>query len=355
MPSPSIRPLLLELARAGHRLPIGADLVLHELPDPEAARLDSTRLGRVIEDAARRYCTPLAFPLMDLRLEKADLLSSLGVPAEQVDAFHFTSPPDAAELARVLEDPDRPFPQASLAQQGAIRHIATSTDLVPIGMTIGPFSLMTKLLADPITPLALAASGADPNGDESIVLAATALRMALATVLRSVSAQIRAGARAVIVCEPAVSATYLSPRQIARAPHVFEEFVLHPLRSVRGRIEQLGAALILHDCGQLTAGLVRTLASELRPAMLSLGSSRKLWEDAALVPEDTVLYGNLPTRQFYSDSAMPLEEVRRLTRELAARVRDTGHPFILGSECDVLHVPEAAETIRRKVEAMLEA
>jgi hypothetical protein len=34
-------------------------------------------------------------------------------------------------------------------------------------------------------------------------------------------------------------------------------------------------------------------------------------------------------------------------------MRGTGHPFILGSECDVLHVPEAAETIRRKVEAML--
>jgi hypothetical protein len=33
----------------------------------------------------------------------------------------------------------------------------------------------------------------------------------------------------------------------------------------------------------------------------------------------------------------------------------SGHPFILGSECDVLFVPEAAGTILRKVEAMLEA
>jgi hypothetical protein len=30
-----------------------------------------------------------------------------------------------------------------------------------------------------------------------------------------------------------------------------------------------------------------------------------------------------------------------------------GHAHILGSECDVLHVPDAAGTIRRKVEAML--
>jgi hypothetical protein len=50
---------------------------------------------------------------------------------------------------------------------------------------------------------------------------------------------------------------------------------------------------------------------------------------------------------------MPLERVREMTRELVLRMRDTGHPFVLGSECDVLHVPESGATIRRKVEAML--
>jgi predicted RNase H-like nuclease (RuvC/YqgF family) len=42
-----------------------------------------------------------------------------------------------------------------------------------------------------------------------------------------------------------------------------------------------------------------------------------------------------------------------MTRDLVTRMRGTGHPFILGSECDVLHVPQAATEIRRKVEAML--
>lgn len=350
-----IRSLLLELAAAGLRMPIGADLVLHEEPDPEAARLHPERLGAVIERAARRYRTPLAFPLMDLRLEKADLLSALNVPEADIDAFHFAGPPDEDVIRRVEEQGPRPFPPACLAQQGAIGHIATRTDLVPVGMAIGPFSLMTKLLADPITPLALAASGVTEDGDAGVRLAAAALRMSLATVLRSVRAQTHAGARAVILCEPAVSITYLSPRMMGRAPDVFHRFVLAPLLAVREQIHAGGADLILHDCGQLSPDLVRTLASELRPAMLSLGSSRRLWEDAASVPDDTVLYGNLPTRQFYSDAAMPAEEVRRLTRELVERMRATGHPFILGSECDVLHVPEAAATIRRKVEVMLEA
>jgi hypothetical protein len=31
------------------------------------------------------------------------------------------------------------------------------------------------------------------------------------------------------------------------------------------------------------------------PVILSLGSSRVLWEDAQLVPKHVVLYGNLPS------------------------------------------------------------
>jgi hypothetical protein len=78
-----------------------------------------------------------------------------------------------------------------------------------------------------------------------------------------------------------------------------------------------------------------------------------LWEDAAIVPKHVVLYGNLPTKNFYSDDAVPLEAVPEMARELIGRMRMAGHPHILGSECDVLHVPEASETIRRKLAAML--
>ena len=89
-------------------------------------------------------------------------------------------------------------------------------------------------------------------------------------------------------------------------------------------------------------------------AMLSLGASRLLWEDAALVPRDIVLYGNLPSKQFYSDATMPAARVRELAGELLQRMRATGHPFILGSECDVLNVPGSEVRIREKVKAFLE-
>ena len=66
-----------------------------------------------------------------------------------------------------------------------------------------------------------------------------------------------------------------------------------------------------------------------------------------------MLYGNLPSKSFYSDGAMPLDEVVRRIDELVANMKACGHPYILGSECDVLFVPDAQEAIRKKVDAMM--
>jgi hypothetical protein len=121
---------------------------------------------------------------------------------------------------------------------------------------------------------------------------------------------------------------------------------------IKSALEDLGLDLFFHCCGELTEQMVRGYAS-LDPAILSLGSSRVLWEDAALVPQATVLYGNLPTRRFYSDE-LSEDDVVALARETVARMRAVGHPHILGSECDVLSVPGREVVIRSKVRAFLE-
>ncbi len=334
-------------------MPIGADLLLHEEPDPDEVLLHPDRLGRVVEKAARRYRTPLAFPLMDLRLEKADLLSLLGVPERDADRFHFSGSPSAEQVARVTSAANEPFSPRIQANQGAVRYIRDRTDLFPVGMLIGPFSLMTKLVADPITAIAIGAGGVTGEEDDDVRAVERCLTMALAAVLRSAQAQIEAGARALIVCEPAANTVYLSPRQMRGGADILERFVLQPNRQLRELLRAGGVDLIFHDCGELLTDMVRRFAAELEPAMMSLGSSRKLWDDAAVVPQDIVLFGNLPTKTFYSDSAMPVEEVARRTIELRDHMAACGHPHILGSECDVLHVPEAAETIREKVRVML--
>jgi hypothetical protein len=336
------RGLFLNLARRGCRFPIATDLALHDHPDPDNVRRDPQALGRVIAASAQRWGCPLGIPLMDLRLEKADLLSAFGIPEEESEAFHFNGRPPASL-------PRRLFLPAHAAAIGAIRWVRDHTSLIPCGMAIGPFSLLTRLLSDPITPLALLARGLTAEDDPAIDIALRARQLALDTVTRSVRAQLEAGSQAVMICEPSASIAYLSPRQMRAGATLFEDFVLAPNRALRDLIESAGALLFFHNCGELTNDMVAAFARELRPAALSLGSSRDLAADAALVPRDVVLYGNLPTRRFYSDSALPEDEVARLTASLLERMHAADHPHICGSECDVLHVPGARDAIDRKL------
>jgi hypothetical protein len=156
-----------------------------------------------------------------------------------------------------------------------------------------------------------------------------------------------------MICEPAANTSFISPRQIKAGSDLFERLVMEPNLRLKAALGAAGCDLIFHDCGELMDPMVEAFAHRLHPVILSLGSSRKLWQDAHLVPSDVVLYGNLPTKSFYSDGAMPIEEVIRRTNELVANMKACGHAHILGSECDVLFVPEAHETIRNKVDAMM--
>jgi uroporphyrinogen-III decarboxylase len=334
-------------------MPVGTDLVLNEESEPEKARNDGLALGRVIERSARRWGTPLAIPLMDLRLEKIDLLAMAGVSAAEAEAFHFDGPIEDALLAELCGEQTVPLCPGSAARDEAIAYIRSRADLIAVGMAIGPFSLTTRLMADPISAAAMAGSGAEPEDSPDVKLLWQCLRMAEAAVLRSLRSQMAQGAQAIMICEPAACKAYISPRQMKAGSNLFERLVMEPNLRMREALDQGGCDLIFHDCGELIDPMVEAFANRLHPKMLSLGGSRKLWEDARLVPADVVLYGNLPTKSFYSDAAMPMEEVVRRTEEITANMKACGHPHILGSECDVLFVPEAHETIRKKVDAMM--
>jgi len=340
------RQYYLDLAAAGLKMPIGTHLVLHEHADHHSIPEDGRKLGAVIEETARRFRCPMALPLMDLKLEKEAVLSARGIAAAEIDTFHFDETPDDDHEVRLTRRMN--------AVCEAIRYISEETDLLPVGMGIGPFSLMTKLIGDPITPVFLAGDGATADDDEEVARVERLLEMSAAAVRFYLDAQIQAGARAIIVCEPAANNVYFSPNQLEESHDVFDRYVMDLNRAIRGQLAAAGVDLVFHDCGELTDGMVRRFAG-LDPAMISLGSSRRLWEDAALVSKSTVLYGNLPTKQFYSDELVPLGRVRELSRQLLERMRAVGHPFILGSECDVLSVPGRERSIMAKVEEFLNA
>ena len=50
---------------------------------------------------------------------------------------------------------------------------------------------------------------------------------------------------------------------------------------------------------------------------------------------------------------MPPSKVVEMSRELHSKMRAAGHPFILGSECDVLSVTGKEDLIRRKVDLFM--
>jgi len=338
------RQFYLDLAASGLKMPIGTHLVLHEHADHAVIPDDGRRLGAVIEEAARRFRCPLALPLMDLKLEKEALLLARGIAPAEIDTFHFAETP--------RDDWHIPLTRRMDAVCEAIHHIAHKTDLLPVGMGIGPFSLMTKLISDPITPVFLAGDGATADDEDEVGLLERLLELSSKTIRTYLNAQIQAGAKAIILCEPAANNVYFSPNQLEQSYDVFDRYVMQLNRQIRDQLSAAGVDLIFHDCGELTDGMVRRFG-ELDPAMISLGCSRQLWQDAALLPKSTVLYGNLPTKQFYSDELVSLTKVRELSDQLLHRMQEVGHPFILGSECDVLSVPGYEQTIKAKVEEFL--
>ncbi|RRJ99881.1 hypothetical protein Ga0100230_017820 [Opitutaceae bacterium TAV3] len=342
------RQYYLDLAASGLRMPMGVHLVLHEHADHEAILLDGDRLGAVVAETARRYRTPLAMPLMDLTLEKDALLRACGVPAADIEKHHFDDSVSIPEL----RSEDIPLTPRMTATCRAITHVAAIPNLVAMGMCIGPFSFMTKLVSDPITPVFLAGTGLTASDEAEIAVVEKTLALAERMIHRYLRAQIEAGARAIIICEPAANLVYFSPNQLEENNHaVFDRYVMEPMRRIARLLADAGVDLVFHDCGELTESMIRRFGT-LGASIISLGSSRTLWEDAALIPRDTVLFGNLPTKRFYAPQ-LTVAEVETYAATLLVKMREAAHPFILGSECDVLSVPGSEHEIHAKVDAFM--
>jgi len=343
----------LNLAHSGLAMPIGTDLVLHEHEDHEAIVRDGTQLGELMLEAAGRFRTPLAFPVMNLELEKLHLLDLLQVETDDPATFHFGGAPGADMVHKLRERLAEPLSERMQAVCGALQFLSTHSILVPVGMCIGPFSLMSKLLSDPITPIAMAGMGLTAAEEPGIAAVEQVLEMATITIMSYLKAQIAAGAKAIFICEPAANRVYLSPNQIERGSDIFERFVMQSLLRIRHLLLENDVDLFLHDCGELSDHMVEQFA-RLDPAILSLGCSRVLWEDARLLPKDIVLFGNLPSKRFFSDSEITVDELTRLGLELVEKMNEVNHPFILGSECDILNVPGCERALHAKAHAIVE-
>ena len=207
--------------------------------------------------------------------------------------------PDELQIARMRKAIGGELVPAMQAGVDAIRYVADETDLVPVGMCIGPFTLMTKLMGDPITAVFLAGMGMD-DSDPDVKTVNVLLELCEAVAVRHVKALLDAGAQAIMMVEPAANVVYVSPKQVSEGSDVFERLALQPLRRIAELVRERGASFMFHCCGELTDDMVRGFGS-LRPVLLSLGGSRDLTHDAGLIDADIVLYGNIASKTFYSD------------------------------------------------------
>src|SRR5690606_18420888 len=108
------------------------------------------------------------------------------------DTFHFDGPPDEKLMARLESNLGKPPSVRLQANVEAIGYLARETDLVPVGMCIGPFSLMTKLLADPITAVYIAGTGVTAEQDPEVLAVERTLELTIMVILRSIRLQLDA-------------------------------------------------------------------------------------------------------------------------------------------------------------------
>ena len=341
----------IKLAQTGKKMPIATHLVLHEKPDPEAILIDGPRLAEVMLETARRFGNPMALPVMDLTLEKDVLLRKIGIAEEEIEGYHFEEMPGAATIAHAKAPVDvLQFPRIR-ANCDALARIREGGEVLPVGMSIGPFSLLTKLVHDPISAIYMAGTGMTAEDDDDVALITTLLELAESVIRETCLAQIKAGARAIFLCEPAANLVYFSPNQLREGVSVFDDFVIQPNLRLKQLFDETGTDLLFHDCGELIPEMISSF-NQLRPRMISFGSPVKLWDAEPYVDKDIVLFGNLPTKKFYSDEDVPLDGVADLVQEIERRLAPSGHPFIVGSECDVLAMPGYEQKIMAKVKAM---
>jgi uroporphyrinogen-III decarboxylase len=327
-----------DFARRGLAMPLAVDLLVHLESTPEKVDANPAEMARIMIRAAEVFDTPLAVAPMDLRVEKAALAEWLGIPAAEHETFHLSQPLSFEQIEALRNHfGDGELTARMRVTAEALGIAAKRSALIPTGMAIGPFSLVTKIMEDVITAVFMVGAETDPDEDESVALALQLIELTTGLVEAYVRAQIAGGAKAIIICEPAANKVYFSPKQIAEGSNVFERMVIEPNRRIVKAIEEAGADLILHDCGELTPEMIADLAG-LHPVVLSLGSCVDIVEATRHVPRDVVLFGTVPSKFVPREDEMPVEKVRAICASLRDRMEATGHPFILGSECDVLCV-----------------
>ena len=214
---------------------------IHLDANPDAIPLDGNHLGQLIAKNAHQHHSKLAVPFLDLTIEKNIILEQLKLPLDH--QFHNPLPYETVhDLCHRLQTAPTGRWKATV---DAIAYIAQHTELTPVGLSTGPFTVMTQLVADAKAAVQQAGHGISAQDSPAVNLTEQMLDLALRVCIRVIASQLGAGAKVIIVCEPAVDQDCLQPV-------TFERYVLAPHRHIKEILNAAGAELIVHAPGKLT-------------------------------------------------------------------------------------------------------
>ena len=92
------------------------------------------------------------------------------------------------------------------------------------------------------------------------------MELAQAMVLRNVEAQAKAGAKALLLAEPAANRVFIAPRLVEEGSDIWERLVMEPNRRLRNLLDKHGVDLMFHCCGELEPWMVRDFTT-LQPVL----------------------------------------------------------------------------------------
>lgn len=180
---------------------------------------------------------------MDLTLEKDILLRTMGVPPELGPGFRFDRAARRSGCSQGDYRDRRPRPPA---YQGQLRRAAP--DRWGLQGDPGRHEHRPVLLADqtpegPYHADLHGRHGLEAEDDDDVALICALLKLSETIIHATCMAQIKAGAKAIFLCEPAANLVLFSPNQIRDGSSVYDDFVIQPNLRLKAMFDATGTDL----------------------------------------------------------------------------------------------------------------
>lgn len=273
---------------------------------------DSDAQARGMQLVAERTDAAAAVSLMDLSLEAECFGAQIRVSDGEVPTVTGAVVTDEEE-ANALAVPAVGSGRTGIYLDAMKKALGLIFDRPVFAGVIGPFSLAARLLG--VTEIMV-----DCYDEPDMVH--TVMEKAAQFLTDYCKAYKELGANGVVIAEPVTGLL---------SPALAEEFSAPYVKRIIDAVQDDSFLVVYHNCGNAVLAMMDSILSTGAGAY-HFGNAIDMADALALVPEDTVVMGNIdPAGEFRNGTP---ESIRKATLDLLARCGD--HPnFVISSGCDI--------------------